>query len=151
MFWCNNWTQFVAAPGDASMRDMASSDASAALDRWWPLNFFHDGSLSRIDIPGDEVVLAGTGSWIHRLGLDSYSNRDASDSGGLAGNLALVIALIAFSCEARALDTVLREDRAWRHRRWRGHHHRNGSKLRHTSSDNAMTDEAPVQESTPEE
>lgn len=124
MFWCNAFTQFLATPGDASMRDMAESDQTEVPDRWWPLTFRHDETLSRIEVAMDQQLIAGTGSWIRRLGLESYSTRRAPHSGGLSGNLAMIIALIAFSCEAKDLSDVLLGDHAWQGRRW--HSHRRG-------------------------
>ncbi|CZR56493.1 uncharacterized protein PAC_06381 [Phialocephala subalpina] len=152
MFWCNAWTQFLATRGDPSMRDMADSNQAEGRDRWWPLTFRHNGTLSRIEIAIEEQVIAGTGSWIRRLGLDNYLSRRASDSGGLSGNLAMVIALIAFSCEARDLSKVLLDDTAWEGRRWRGHRRGDGSKsFWHVSEGKIGADQTCTQGSRVEE
>ncbi|KUJ17560.1 uncharacterized protein LY89DRAFT_668872 [Mollisia scopiformis] len=119
MFWCNNFTQFLVATGDASRRHMEQS--IDPHNRWWPLTFRHESTLSRVEEVGQEGRLAGSGTWINALGLTSYRNRHTVPAGGLAGNLAIMIGLIAFSCESTDLDTVLLTDRAWRRGRWHDH------------------------------
>jgi hypothetical protein len=128
MGYCNPWAHFLTATGDASTRHMAlSADPD---NRWWPLTFRHNGALSRVEEIGEEQYLAGTGAaWIDDFGLGAYSNRHAPASGGLSGNLAALVALIAFSCKPDQLDNVLIADRAWRHHRWRGHYRPDGRKL----------------------
>jgi hypothetical protein len=118
----------MTATGDASTRHMAlSSDPDNC---WWPLAFRHHGTLSRVEEVGEEQYLAGTGAeFIRDFGLGAYNNRDAPPSGGLSGNLATLVSLIAFSCEPDQLDNVLIRDRAWRHHRWRGHDRRDGREL----------------------
>lgn len=117
----------MVATGDASLRDMDQS--VEPNNRWWPLTFRHEGSLSRVSESGDEPRLAGTGGWINGLGLSAYRHRHTTPAGGLAGNLAIVIGLIAFSCESTDLNTVLLNDRAWRRGgRWHGHSRENGRK-----------------------
>jgi hypothetical protein len=128
LFWCNNFTQFMVATGDASARHM--DESPDPQNRWWPLSFRHEGSLSRVEEVGQEARLAGSGNWINALGLSSYRNRHTTPIGGLAGNAAIVIGLIAFSCEARHLDDILLTDRAWRRgARWHGHHRNEGRTL----------------------
>lgn len=131
VFWCNGWAQFMLATGDASTRDVATSDHPH--NRWWPLTFRHDDTplaLSRVEELGEEQYLAGSGrQFIADFGLGAYTPRDAPRSGGLAGNLAIIIALIAFSCQAARLDTVLLEHRAWRGRRWHSHGRSDGRKF----------------------
>jgi hypothetical protein len=107
-------------------------------NRWYPLNFRHDRGLSRIDTVGDEQSLASYGGrWVDQLGLAAYNYPDPDPeaeitppdppaSEGLAGNLSILIALIAFSCRNHDLDTVLLTDRAWRRRQWRGHNRQHG-------------------------
>jgi hypothetical protein len=128
MGYCNPWAHFLTATGDASTRHMAlSADPD---NRWWPLTFRHNGALSRVEEIGEEQYLAGTrAAWIDDFGLGAYSNRHAPASGGLSGNLAALVALIAFSCKPDQLDNVLIADRAWRHHRWRGHYRPDGRKL----------------------
>jgi hypothetical protein len=128
MFYCNPWAQFMTATGDASTRHMALSADPG--NRWWPLTFRHHGALSRVEEVGEEQYLAGTGaSFIADFGLGAYNNQHAPASGGLAGNLAILVALIAFSCEPDQLDNVLIHDRAWRRHRWRGHGRPDGREL----------------------
>jgi len=127
MFWCNEWTQFLTADGDVSTRDIATS--LFPNNRWYPLTFDHDGALSRVDSAYEHQHFAGTGdNWIGPLGLRSHSNnnRHVPQSTGLAGNLSTVIGLIAFSCRADELVTVLLNDRAWRRNEWRGHNREHG-------------------------
>ncbi|CZR56496.1 uncharacterized protein PAC_06384 [Phialocephala subalpina] len=125
MFYCSDFTQFLVATGDASMRHM--DEAEDPHNRWWPLTFRHDGSLSQVEEVGQEQNLAGTGPWVNALGLRSYRNRRTSaSSGGLAGNVAVIIGLIAFSCKSEDLRTVLLTDRAWHRGRWRGHSREDG-------------------------
>lgn len=130
MFYCNPFTQFVVTDGDASSRNMEG--AAAPQDRWSPLGFHHLGSVSYLDFAGEHPYLAGNrAGFIRRIGLDSYQAREenAPRAGGLAGNLAMLIALIAFSCRSRDLDAVLVEDQAWDYLQWRGHDRRNGCQL----------------------
>ena len=118
----------MTATGDASTRHMALSADPG--NRWWPLTFRHHGALSRVEEVGEEQYLAGTGApFIADFGLGAYNNRHAPASGGLAGNLAALVALIAFSCESDQLDNVLIHDRAWRRHRWRGHDRPDGREL----------------------
>jgi hypothetical protein len=128
MFYCNPFAQFMTATGDASTRHMAlSADPD---NRWWPLTFRHHGALSQVEEVGEEQYLAGTGAdFITDFGLNAYNNRAAPPSAGLSGNLATLVSLIAFSCEPDPLDTVLINDRAWRHHRWRSHGRPDGREL----------------------
>ena len=109
---------------DASTRDMATSDFPN--HRWWPLNFSHQGSLSRIQDAAEER-LAGRFSpshnqWMQDLDLNRYEeNHPSEPATGLAGHLTTLIALIAFSCEPHNLDDILIRRRAWRHHRWHPH------------------------------
>ena len=140
MFWCNEWTQFLTTDGDVSTRDMGSSPIPQ--NRWYPLTFDHDGTLSRVGEAFEDQYLAGTGArWMGQLGLSSHDPHDAPQSTGLAGNLATVIGLVAFSCRAANLDAVLLNDRAWRHYDWRGHNREHGRELYSCSdSQNRITD-----------
>jgi hypothetical protein len=133
LFYCNPWAQFMTATGDASTLNKAHS--ADADNSWWPLTFRHHGKLSRIEHGGGELYLAGSGSaFIADLGLSSHSNCDDSNcdsppSGGLAGNLATLVSLVAFSCKAKDLDHVLLLDQAWWHDRWQGHNRGSGREL----------------------
>lgn len=128
MFYCNPFDHFLSTEGDASTRDMANSPAPN--NRWYTLNFQHDYTLSRLDLGGDRPYLAGNGRrFIDELGIASWRHPDEADdpaptSSGLAGNLALLIGLVVFSCRAERMDTVLRN--AWRSYQWIGHNHSNG-------------------------
>lgn len=127
MFYSNPWDQFLATHGDASTRDIAN--APVPDNRWYTLSFHNYYSLSRVDIAGPEPYLAGNGSrFIDQLGIRSWCNpnQDAPPADGLAGNLALLIALIAFSCRSDRLDTVLRH--SWSNYGWRSHTHNHGRK-----------------------
>ncbi len=55
--------------------------------------------------------------------LHSYTGRYEPQAGGLAGNLPILIALVAFSCDGRAaaLGHVLLRCRAWRDMEWHSH------------------------------
>ncbi|TVY37326.1 hypothetical protein LSUB1_G004750 [Lachnellula subtilissima] len=125
LFYCNPFDQFLATEGNAIDRDMANSPVPN--NRWYTLNFRHQSTLSRLDLGGPEPYLAGpVPHSINQLGLNSWYNPEplAPPSSGLSGNLALLIALVAFSCRSERLDTVLRT--SWRHYEWRGHNHSNG-------------------------
>ncbi|KAE9364447.1 hypothetical protein N431DRAFT_355435 [Stipitochalara longipes BDJ] len=127
MFYCNPFNQFVVTEGDVRSRNLP--DCPPPQDRWYPLGFHHIDTVSHLDFAAEYTYLAGNrAGFIHRIGLDSYTNRqdDAPRAGGLAGNLAMLIALIAFSCRGGDLDAVLIDDRAWRHCQWRGHQRRDG-------------------------
>jgi hypothetical protein len=129
MFWCNPFNQFVVTEGDVRLRDLPGSPPHQ--DRWYPLCFHHLDTVSYLDFAGEYNYLAGNKTgFIRRLGLDSYQNREdnAPRAGGLAGNLAMLVGLIAFSCRTGDLDRVLIDDKAWRHHQWRGHERRHGRK-----------------------
>lgn len=120
LFWCNPFTQFMIVPGDASTYNIAS--ATPPNNRWWPLNFEHDGDLSRVAESGQHPYLAGRRlAWIRDLGLESYACHQGVHHGGLAGNLAAVVGLVAFSCSSSDLEDVLVRDQAWIETVWRGH------------------------------
>ena len=125
MFYCNPFDHFLAAEGDASASDIA--DAPFPNNRWYTLNFHHQSTLSRLDLGGGEPYLAGNGRrFIDQLGINSWRNPepDAPTSTGLAGNLALLIGLVVFSCKSHNMDNVLRN--VWRAYEWRGHNHSHG-------------------------
>jgi hypothetical protein len=133
MFYCNPFDQFLISNGDASTRDMAT--APFPDNRWYPLTFINEGTLSRVDVAGEGLYLAVSGSatgslWVHDLGLLSYANQteSSSTSGGLGGNLAIIIALVAFSCRTTHFDDILR-DRAWHRHAWLGHSRASGRKI----------------------
>jgi hypothetical protein len=129
VFYCNPWDQYLVADGDASTRDIATANFPG--ERWYPVNFRNDGNLSRLDFAGDEQYLAGNGAaFIDQLGLTSYQSQEqgAPTSGGLAGNLAILIGLVAFSCRSRDLRDILVNDRAWHRNRWNGHSRDSGRK-----------------------
>ena len=127
VFYCNQWYHFFAAEGDASAWDIANSPFPN--NRWYALSFRHHGGLSRIDLFGSQQTLAGSGAgWLNQLGLSAYDNLDptAPQAAGLTGNLAILVALIAFSCRYQDLNTVLLNDRAWRNYQWRSHGRQHG-------------------------
>ena len=105
------------------------------LDGWYPLHFEYGpytDTVSYLDLAGEHNCLVGSGAdFIHQLGLQSYSNRqdNAPTAGGLAGNLAMLIGLIAFSCRTQDLETVLIDRQAWHHLAWTDHRRRDGRKF----------------------
>ncbi|KAH7323996.1 hypothetical protein BKA65DRAFT_481778 [Rhexocercosporidium sp. MPI-PUGE-AT-0058] len=125
MFWCNPFYHFMVASGDATTRNL---DSSVPEDTWYAINFHHDEDLSRVDYVANQDLVGNGRDFIADLGLNVYRNtdQDAPRSGGLAGNLAILIGLVAFSCKRRDLNEVLVRDRAWRGYRWHGHNHSNG-------------------------
>lgn len=125
MFWCNPFYQFMVASGDATTRDI---DLTGPEDTWYAINFHHEEGLSRIDYVANQYLAGNDRGFIAALGLNSYRNseEDAPKSSGLAGNLAMLIGLVAFSCKRRELDAVLVGDQAWRGYRWHGHNRSSG-------------------------
>ncbi|KAH7323994.1 hypothetical protein BKA65DRAFT_511855 [Rhexocercosporidium sp. MPI-PUGE-AT-0058] len=124
VFWCNPWSQFMVATGDASDRNMADSEHPHNV--WWPLSFEHDGGISRVTESAQSPYLFGTGpDWIAGLGLRSYKHReDDRAAEGLSGNLATLFGIIAMSCSAGSFDNLL--PRALRDNIWLGHNHQDG-------------------------
>jgi hypothetical protein len=102
----------------------------SAVHRWYRIMFHHDAGISRVDIAGPEVTLAGTGAhWVSPLGLNSYCpNSDTMASRGLAGDISILITLIAFSCSSGDLQQVLLNNKVWHYNRWKGHNYHHGSK-----------------------
>ncbi|KAK0123984.1 hypothetical protein ONS95_008972 [Cadophora gregata] len=127
MVWCNPFYQFMVAAGDATTRNIADTVPG---DTWYAINFHHEDALSRLDYVGNQYLAGNDRSFIRQLGLSAYENpdEDAPRSSGLAGNLAMLIGLVAFSCKRRDLDRVLLTERAWRGNRWHGHNHSHGRK-----------------------
>ncbi|PVH77892.1 hypothetical protein DL98DRAFT_517042 [Cadophora sp. DSE1049] len=127
MFWCNPFYHFMVATGDATTRDIADT---VPEDTWYAINFHHEDTLSRLDYVGDQYLAGKDRSFIAQLGLGAYQQQDedAPKSGGIAGNLAMLIGLVAFSCKRRDLDQVLVGDRAWHGYRWHGHGRSHGRK-----------------------
>jgi hypothetical protein len=128
MFYCDQMLQFQVAVSDPTQHNMV--DAEAPYHRWYRLSFHNEGGVSRVDIAGNEYYLYGEGtSWAAQLGLETYCYEGESASQGLAGNLGILIALIAFSSWPGSLDDVLMCDKAWDRYRWNGHPYQHGSKL----------------------
>ncbi|TGO70782.1 hypothetical protein BELL_0666g00030 [Botrytis elliptica] len=114
LFWCNEFTQFQMMEADATTIDIATSDFP--YNRWYPLTFRYERTLSRVSASVEEQYLAGRdGAWIAQLGLQAYRNRRNRPTEGLAGNLATIVALVAFSCtDDDTLYNVLINNLAWR-------------------------------------
>ena len=132
MCYCNPFYQFVVADGDASVGGWVDPAVNEPQIRWCPISYRHHDAVSYLDFAGEHDYMAGREArHIHPLGLDSYQNRDtnAPRSGGLAGNLAMLVGLVAFSCRGRDLERVLVDDRAWYRYNWAGHRRGNGSEL----------------------
>jgi hypothetical protein len=122
---------FVLAEGDASKRDMRNQEYPR--DRWYGLRFRHEASLSRVDLTGDESYMANGPNTrlVNSLGLGNYQNADYSGSQnhGLNGNLAILLALIAFSCRCESLDKVLMSHSSgWNKYQWKPHPHGQNSR-----------------------
>jgi hypothetical protein len=129
MFWCNPFVQFMTAMGDVTMYDIVTS--VYPRNRWWPLTFRHDGAISRVDMGREPLLATEDSAWANSFGLASHANYNAEKEigkAGLAGDLAIIIALIAFTCAADDLEDVLLKDQAWRHYEWRGHNRHHGRK-----------------------
>lgn len=114
LFWCNEFTQFQMMEADATTIDIATSDFP--YNRWYPLTFRYERTLSRVSSSVEEQYLAGRdGTWIAQLGLQTYRHRSNHPTEGLAGNLATIVALVAFSCtDEDTLYDVLVNNLAWR-------------------------------------
>ncbi|CAD6449849.1 26083eac-cb91-4279-aedc-91a5ad3fd6eb [Sclerotinia trifoliorum] len=125
LFWCNEFTQFQMMEADATTIDIATSDFPN--NRWYPLTFQHDGSLSRVSASLEEQYLAGReGAWIDQLGLQAYRHHRNRPTNGLAGNLATIVALLAFSCtDDHMLYSALVNYATWR-RQWGNHDAQHG-------------------------
>jgi hypothetical protein len=121
LFWCNNFTQFKMATCDVTTFNMAG--AVAPYNRWLPLTFQNEGTLSRLEASADECLASRGTKWIGELGLASYESDmlPSRVDGGLAGDLATIVGLVAFSCEPKRLYDILQGDRAWHNYQWRGH------------------------------
>ena len=130
VFYCNHFTKFYTARGDASTRDI-SAPQTAPEDTWQPLLFLHDhNNVSYVQHTGEEEFLAVRhASWIEQLFSNTYRrhSKGGPANGGLAGLLPIVIALIAFSCLGRdELYHALITDRSWRGHRWVPHERETG-------------------------
>jgi len=127
MFYANNFHHFRVAEGDTTSYDMDT--AEFPYNRWWPLTFDNnDQAVSSVNISAESNVLAGSAgnarNFVHQLGLQPYVNLELPPvpvTSGLAGCLAILVGLVAFSCGRPDLHRILLQDRAWRDHRWRGH------------------------------
>lgn len=126
MMFCGNFLKFMAARGDVTARDIVRME-----DDWWPLMFDHHANyVSYLRTAGQHKQLAAPGhsEWLKSLlpkaydyDVDNREGRAIPKSGGLAGDLPLIIGLVAFSCSPGKLDSVLREAKSWRGDRWIKH------------------------------
>lgn len=117
---------FVLAEDDASKRNMRYQ--KYPRDRCFGLRFRHETSLSRVDLTGDESYMAKRPNTrlVKSLGLGYCQNPGYSgnQNHGLNGNLAILLALIAFSCRCEALDKFLMSDSSgWNNYQWKPHPH----------------------------
>lgn len=127
VFYANPFTKFRSAPGDATARNLYDQG-----EIWHNLRFHHTGpNISLVDHAGEEDYLIGNNtrcSWHKQLVPQAYECQENNEeSGGLAGLLPILIALVAFSCKTSELDDVLRRGRSWRNRNWVRHSYSNGS------------------------
>lgn len=127
MMYCNNFLKFMAARGDVTARDIFEME-----DEWLPLMFDHNPNhVSYLRTAGQHKHLAAPGhkDWLKQLlpvaydyNTDIRRHKPVPKSGGLTGDLPLIIGLVAFSCMTpEELDKVLREQRSWRNGRWHKH------------------------------
>ena len=130
VFYCDQMLPFHVGVCDPTRHNMA--ELEQPYHRWYPLSFHNNPGISRVDIAGTDYYLPGAGTtWVTPLGLDNYcyaNNLGTPTPQGLAGNLGILIALIAFSCEPEHLDQVLTYHRAWDNYRWTDHPYQHGSK-----------------------
>ena len=97
-------------------------------DRWFGFRFRHEPSLSRLDLTGDESYMAkqpnkGLVNIARAWQLPEFRLFWKSEP-RLNGNLAILLALIAFSCRCEALDKVLMSDSSGRNSyQWKPHPH----------------------------
>jgi len=116
--------KFRTCPGDASARNLYDTG-----EIWHHLRFHHVGpygNISYVDHAGTEDYIAGKSNmcpWHKQLIPQAYEcpDQETFNSAGLAGLLPILIALVAFSCEANRLNSVLLNDRSWRNRNWVRH------------------------------
>lgn len=128
VFYANPFMKFRTSPGDASARSLYEYG-----EIWHHLRFHHtEENISIVDHAGAEDYLAGSNArcpWRKQLIPQAYECQieSAGESQGLAGNLPILIALVAFSCSAAELHNVLTRDESWRNRNWVRHDRRTGS------------------------
>ncbi|KAK4668379.1 uncharacterized protein QC763_001180 [Podospora pseudopauciseta] len=131
IFSCSNHLPVIVGPGDASLgnsrvvRHVLDSDnmfywSLLHISRW------DDGSnISYVNSEGRGVpsVVGRNPSWIPSLVPQVYSNPNANlVSGGLSGDLSVLIGLMAFhSRVGRASDVFISQK--WHHNRWIGSQH----------------------------
>jgi hypothetical protein len=127
VFYCDQLLNFRATACDPTLQNMAETPDN----RWHRLMFENGAGFSRVDIGGQDMYLPATGPpWLGQLGLTRYceAESDLLPLQSLAGDLAIILALIALSCRQSDLDQILVRERVWHRYRWRGHNHRHGSK-----------------------
>lgn len=123
---------FVLAEGDASKRDMEYQEYPR--DRWFGLRFRPETSLSRVDLNGSESYIEKKRSkkqLVNSLRLGNYQRPDNSGNRnhGLNGNLAILLALIAFSYSCETLDKVLMSHSSgWNNYQWKTHRYGQNSR-----------------------
>ncbi|KAG9236535.1 hypothetical protein BJ875DRAFT_222616 [Amylocarpus encephaloides] len=150
VFYCNRFDLFFTARGDASARDIVNGPPE---DAWHPLTFHHCNRISQVDHVGaHEHLYVREADWINQLLPNSYRRETAtSHSGGLAGNLAILISLVAFSCaNDDDLYYVLVNDQSWAGHQWRRHNGQSGRTSRRGVVTTVYLDPDNPEGSTPE-
>lgn len=122
---------FILADDNASTRDMRNE--TYPRDRWFDLRFRHEEYVTRLDLTGEETQMTcDLPPQLERsLGLGSYCKPQyyGRQRNGLSGNLAIVLALISFSCSYDSLDEVLMASRSgWNDYGWKPHRYGRGAR-----------------------
>ncbi|KAK0668037.1 hypothetical protein QBC41DRAFT_365732 [Cercophora samala] len=131
IFSCSNHLPIIVGPGDASVGH--SRIARQALDNdtvfYWsllPICRWDDSSnITFVTTEGRGVpsVVGRSPSWIPSLVPQVYSNPNASlVSGGLSGDLSVLIGLMSFHSKVGRASDVFSFQR-WHHNRWVGSQH----------------------------
>ena len=135
-----NLDEFVAFPHDVRRLDVEK----AAPNRWMELGFNHTPVTGHqgeyynyvASIPDQHTFITPTqSSWRH-LFTPRYNPETAADresvNAGLTGELPLILALVAFSCESQHLEEVLKGTRLLG--AWNRHEHPHGREYQRAGS-----------------
>jgi hypothetical protein len=106
-------------------------------DEYHPLSFWDgENNISHVGMgDSNRYVAFKDARWNGQLLPHAYSSQSSGpdpETGGLSGDLALIVSLIGFSCRDRtSLHRVLTHDRSWRNYEWFPHQHRSGRECCH--------------------
>lgn len=124
VFFDSERDQFLVTHFDCVQKSVRSLIKDMGIG-WSRVTFQHldnqgCGKISKVSFHTDDHWLAARGSptWMPQLLPKTYDNNGVNEYTGLIGELSLLLAFAAFSCEPRRRDMVATINRCFRPPRW---------------------------------